>query len=382
MAIPLRHLRPLLAAFLLALAAPSGARASASDPPPGRIAAVLERTLASYSDRAGGADPRYYADGVWHTGNAACWVCNIGPGVGAATLAAERPELVRVAVATMGRALDRQLASGAFAGAGGAADAITTAWLVNDLGTVMLQLDGGLDGATRARWSRSLADSVDYLLRTNQTTWYVNGNINLSYTEALWLAWRITGADRYRSAYEASWSFTLNPPQGRWKGFGLRLTKRPARTDGADGAGYLAEKGAGLPGFDAEYAQLQLDVLASFYALSHEPRALRLMNLLMNGVISRVSSRSVLDARNGSRHSLRTPFLTPALSTLVRHGRDDLAFRLDAQLEAIDQQYAGALTFTHPNFYRGVGSWLATPLIEQDGTARCAAAGAARRQRS
>jgi hypothetical protein len=97
------------------------------------------------------------------------------------------------------------------------------------------------------------------------------------------------------------------------------------------------------------------------------------MNLLMNGVLPRVSSASVLDARRGSRHDLRTPFLTPALSVLVRAGRADLVPRLVAQLSALDSQYAGALGFTHPSFYRGAGTWLATPVLDARGTARLSA---------
>ena len=93
------------------------------------------------------------------------------------------------------------------------------------------------------------------------------------------------------------------------------------------------------------------------------------MNILMNGLLPKVDSSFTLDARNGSRHSLMTPFMTPALSVLVGSGsRPDLASKLAGQLRRVSSEYAGAITYTHPSFYRGVGTWLAAPLIASDVT--------------
>ena len=354
---------------MLALVSAVPARAAAADATPSLDATALSlmpglkttlgRTVESYRTRSSGTDPRYYADGDWINGNPACWVCRTGPGLGAAALVDTQPDLLPLVVATMNRAItDHQVANGSFTSTDNSAG-INTTWFVNNLGTVYLLLGDKVDAVTRARWASSIAAGVDFLLNNRETVWYVNGNINLAYTQSLWLAWTITGVSRYRTAYEASWEFTLRPPQPRWTGFGLVVERAPTRTDGADGSGYLSEGG----GFDPDYAQLQLDVLAAFYAVSREPRALWLMNVLMNKELTRVDSTWTLDARNGSRHSLLEPFMTSAMSVLALSGsRPDLVARLGSHLARVDVQYRNALTFTHINFYRGVGSWLGTPL--------------------
>jgi hypothetical protein len=354
----------LLVALLLA-AAPQPARADAAyGSLMTGLRGVLDRTVTAYADRTSAADPRYYENGLWVAPFTSCWTCSVGPAMGAALLVDDRPELLPVVTATVDRAiLEHQRANGAYYGPGNS-DAIQTGWGVPVLGTIYLTLGDRVDAATRARWAASIVAAADWLLTARETVWYVNGNINLSYTEALWIAWRISGAERFRAAYEASWSFTIDPPKPRWSSFGLRFTTAPTRADGGDGAGYLVESG----GYDPEYTMAQAEVAASWYALSHEPRALWLANLLVNQLLPRVGPTYTLDARNGSRHSLLTPFMTSALSVVVGSGsRPDLAAQLQGQLARVAKEYAGAITYTHPSFYRGVGGWLATPLILQAG---------------
>jgi hypothetical protein len=352
------------AAALLAPLQPARADASADQLAYGAqmrdLWGVLDRTVTAYADRTSDADPRYYADGAWVSPITNCWTCTMGPAMGAAVLVDERPELLPVVVATVDRAIrEHQRANGAFYGPGNS-DAIQTAWAVPILGTIYLTIGDRVDAATRDRWAASIVAGADWLLSAGETVWYVNGNINLSYTEALWIAWKISGDQRFRAAYEASWSFTIDPPKPRWAAYGLRITSAPTRADGSDGAGYLVESG----GFDPEYTMAQVEVASSWYALSREPRALRLMNLLINQLLPRVDAKYTLDARDGSRHSLLTPFMTSALSAVVASGsRPDLVSRLPAQLARVSKEYAGAITYTHPSFYRGVGGWLATPLI-------------------
>jgi hypothetical protein len=207
-----------------------------------------------------------------------------------------------------------------------------------EFGTAYEQLAANLDPAQRKRWQASLAAAADYLINKGVVTWYTNGNINLGETEFFYLVWQATKDDKYRQTYEASWSFTLSPPQARWPGAGLVIVKAPTRSDGADGSGYLAETGAGGTGFDAEYTELQLEVASRLYLLSRDPRALRLANLMLNMLLPRVDSAWRLDTSGGTRHTeavRHVGFLSSALTVLSLYGgRSDLAPLVSAQFTA------------------------------------------------
>jgi hypothetical protein len=72
----------------------------------------------------------------------------------------------------------------------------------------------------------------------------------------------------------------------------------------AGGAGYLAEKGAGAPGYDTHYTGLQADYAAELYAVSHDPGALWLLKLLYNQLMKRVTlSTLTIQAGGGSRET-------------------------------------------------------------------------------
>lgn len=301
-----------------------------------------------------------------------CWPCNLGPAISDAILARRDRTRLPVVIDSFDRALaDHQTPGGSFVGddnAGG----IDTAFFVPELGTALITLGPRLDAATRARWAAAIVRGADYLIRSGDTTWYVNGNINLAFTEVLYLAWRVSRQERFARAYEASWSFLTNPPRPRWAGYGLVVERSPAsrgraRAVASRTAGYLTESSGRGPGFDPEYTQLQLDTAASLFVLSHDPRALRLMNLLMNAELPRVSSTFILNATGGSRHSLRTPFLTSALSLLVRYGRPGLARLLPAQTAQLISSYRTYMVYTNRNFYFGLSRWLAPLLLDAGG---------------
>src|SRR4029079_8667659 len=98
--------------------------------------------------------------------------------------------------------------------------------------------------------------------------------------------------------------FTLHPPQDRWPGFGLQLLDTGPTTGGERGAaGCLAESGGGPPGFDPEYAGIQLDVVSRLYVLSGDPRALRLANLLTNALLPSVGATLLVRRGRGSQHT-------------------------------------------------------------------------------
>ena len=217
-----------------------------------------------------------------------------------------------------------------------------------------------VDPTVRARWITGLTRAADYLIAKNNPGYYVNGNINLSVAETFRLAAAITGDQRYAQAYEATWSYTLAT--------GLVVERSPTRADGGDGMGFLKENG----GFDPGYAQLQLDVLASLYSVSHDPRALWVMNLLMNRLLPRIGRGLTFDARGGSRLDSVSAFMTAALPLLVATGsRPDLAPLVPTQDALVSATYAQitaatpsvAAVSSFPVSYRGVATWLSTPVI-------------------
>ena len=140
-----------------------------------------------------------------------------------------------------------------------------------EFGTTYHLLASDLDPATRTSWQASLTAAANYLINSGDTTWYANGNINLGYTEFLYLVWQATGNTTYEQAYNASWNFTMNPPKNRFPGSGLVITQQPTQADGSDGMAYLTEAGVGGNGFDPDYTQTQLDTACRLYLLSERP---------------------------------------------------------------------------------------------------------------
>jgi hypothetical protein len=183
-----------------------------------------------------------------------------------------------------------------------------------------------------------------------------------------WLAWAITGKQRFRDAYELSWQYTIHPPQSRWPGYGLQLTRTPSGAKGDVGAGYLAENGGSGPGFDPEYTAVQLDVASRAFLLSGDPRFLWLSNVLWNQISPRVNRHSwTFDARGGTRRSHLDMLTTPAIAVLATAGhRADLMQSLDAQTQiAMYTTYLGNArqNWGNESLYRGYGGELGTALL-------------------
>jgi hypothetical protein len=331
------------------------------------ISSLTQTVVGSYQERSSGSDSRYYRVGLWISDDMACWTCDMGPAVADAVLARRDASRLPVVIASFDRALsDHQAADGSFTG-GDPSPGINTAFFVPQSATALIAIGDRLDPATRARWTAAVTGGASYLINAGHVNWYANGNLNLAYAEVLYLAWRVSGQQRFADAYEAEWSFLVSPPAPRWAGYGLILTRAPTRPDGSDGAGYLTEDGGSGPGFDPEYTELQIDTASSLYVLSHDARALRLMNLLVNQELPRVDASFTLDATNGSRHSLRTAFMTSGLAVLVNHGRADLAPLLPVQTARIDSEYQTFMVYTHRNYYFGLSRWLTPLLLDANG---------------
>ncbi len=357
------------AAFLGAGAAAflgAGAASANTLSPAGQSVSFLTAQVGAY---AGPLGP--YGNGIWHSTNTVCWACNNGgPATAAATaymLTGEsRPSLLQAAEGTIDTAIaTRQNPDGSFSPPAGDSqpDGIATIFFSLEMGNTYKELSSVLDPARRGRWQRSLAAVATYLIRNGNVTWYTNGNINLGIVELFYLAWNATGNEAFHTAYEQAWTFTLSPPQSRWPGCGLVVVNAPNHADGSDGAGYLAEIGAGGTGFDAEYTELQLDVASRLYLLSGDPRALRLANLLVNVLLPRVDSSWMLDTSGGTRHtelSRKVPFMTSAFTVLgLDGGRSDLVTRIAPELAAIEASYTQPWNAYSEVYRRALGNDIA-----------------------
>jgi hypothetical protein len=267
--------------------------------------------------------------------------------------------LVNVAVDTFNNLVGRQQSDGSWD-----ESPVETGFLAVELGTSYLELKDLLSPGTRQAWANAMSGAANYIVSSDSLLWYINGNVNLRQAEVMWLTWQITGEQQYENDYEAEWNFTMSPPQARWPGFGLRLTRVGLRPDGGDSAGYLAESGGGAPGFDPEYTMTQLDTATGMWILSHDPRWLRLMNLFFNQLRSRISSDFWLNATGGSRHSTVIPFYSAGPIVLYASGdRPDLARFVTGDLRAQQSWWANTSMSRNVNSYRGLSGWLSLMVL-------------------
>ena len=365
----------------LALALPGAVNAASFDNPSvvaqprTPVAAGVERIvrdeLGAAYNRSGPRDQRYYRGGEWRNADRGCWTCDVAPATAAGVLWATSgltDTLMRSAVvATFDHAIrEQQRADGLFKGAN-SSPGIHAAFFGVELGTTYLLVGDRVGAATRARWRASLERAADALIREGDTTWYANGNINILFAELLYDTWRATGRADLHRAFDNALEFTLHPPQRRWPGRGLIITRDPLLASGADGAGYLSEEGPGGVGFDPEYTGMQLDAASRLWLFSRDPRVLRLANLLANELLVRVDSNSDLDTSGGTRHpqpNRRAPFLTGGIATLAwAGGRPELGAHLPSQLARARYEYDETRAPKHHNDVRWLSTQLGTLLL-------------------
>lgn len=330
-----------------------------------RLTGLTRRVLDSYLDRSDPQDPRYWQDGAFiSVGGEQCWSCYDTAATAAAVLSREGKgdvQMRNIAVRTFNYAIRTyQQATGEFAGGG-----VTTGFFAVELGISYLELKPYLATDTRATWVDSLRRAANYLISSGDLTFYINGNVNLRQTEVMWLAWASTKEQRFWTAYEQEWAFTIAPPSPRWAAYGLRLTVTPTRPDGSDGSGYLTESnGVDTPGYDPSYTMGQLDTAAELYVLTRERRYLLLMNLFFNQLRPRIGANYYLNATGGTRRNDMVPFLSAGPEVLVSSGeRRDLTGFWLAQLGAIHYQYGAAMKYGGVNFYKGTSGWLSVPVL-------------------
>ncbi|MCW2995063.1 MAG: hypothetical protein JWQ18_2558, partial [Conexibacter sp.] len=376
-AMPRTRILTLFALLLSLLCLPAAASAAPDPALVAKDATLINDGLTAFTQQSSPTDTQYFSNGTWLSDSSTWWSYTQGGPASAAavlwrTTGETRDDLYTTAVSAIDTAIaTHQRADGAFAGAPGDSQSasIATNMYTRELGVAYLALEPRLDPARKAAWSAAIGRAADFLIATGETKWYTNGNIELGELELMYLAARITGQARFANAYAAQWSFALSPDQVRWPGFGLQITRVPTRPDGGDGAGYLSESsGPGAPGFDAEYVGVQLDVATRLWALTRDPRALRLMNLEVNQLLPRVNTTTwQLDTSNGTRHTeaARTvPFLTQALAVLAGSGRPDLASAAASQWTKTESTYRGTYRYTSVTFYKGLGSQLSSTLLD------------------
>jgi hypothetical protein len=327
---------------------------------------LLERAVVSLATKSSPGDSEFFAHGVWMSADETCWRCNVGPGTAAAVLWGtgtwRRAWLLRLAEQTFDTAIQQhQEEDGSFGPAlgGESNNVIGTMFFSLDLGVADRELEPALGAVRAARWRTALKRAAGYLV-SQMSGVYVNGNINLGTATVLRLTAAATGDRRWSAAFARELAFTLHPnASARSAGFGLRYTVSPSVSTDANGAGYLAERGVGAPGFDPEYTELQDDMASVLYAVDRGPESVRLLNLLTNVLLPRVDSSYRLHTYGGSRHGTPTsvvPFTTSALPILAfQLGRGDLVRRAQAQLARIREEIRNATRYPYRNSYRYLG---------------------------
>jgi hypothetical protein len=265
-------------------------------------------------------------------------------------------ETIYVAIA------DDQTPDGSFNPPDTAANVDNSIWFGDELGTTYRLLAPYLSVQTLSAWRASLSADANYLINSGNTSWYINGNINLAETELLWLAWQATGNQTYETAYNDSWTYIINPPQTKFPGAGWITVTTPTQADGSDGQGYFAETGDGT-GWDPYYATLQLDVAARLYLLSGDPRALRVANMIMNLESPLVDTSDwILNTSYGTRHiGVGTAeFITSAYAVLgFEGGRADLVPDILPQIQEEEQWYIQPGSANLAGFRRAFGNSVA-----------------------
>jgi hypothetical protein len=334
------------------------------------LASAMTTDLATMAKKDSASDGRYYENGQWVWDDLSCFRCSVGPGLAAASVANATGSSTALAeaIATFDRAIaDHRLSSGAFGppGPGENGPDIQTAFFGEQLGQAYLLLNNKLDAAHRSSWLAALKGCADFLIRNGNLTWYSNGNLALVNTLVVALTAKATGDATYTTAYQSALQFAMTPtPATKWAGDGLHYTTVPAKADGSDGSGYLAEAaGSGTPGFDADYTQVQLSMAATLFHFTGDQTALRLANLLFNQLLPRLDTGTFsLSTSGGTRHPQAgrvVGFDTPALSILaLEGGRTDLIPLLSGQVQHQRDRYGYVFAESTPALgeYQSIGS--------------------------
>jgi len=194
------------------------------------------------------------------------------------------------------------------------------------LGWIILGLEPHLDDARRRRMIKTLVRCYDEVARATHFNVYINGNYQIPLCELAYFHGLFTGSEAASEAYERCVGFLCTPERTdpRWRGWGLRLTQEPTRSDWHDAVGHFSEVEERRPDpertFDGEYTQLQLDHVIRLWLLNGDGRMLHFANALFNAILPYADRTTwQCDFRDGSRRDQIVPFFNAGLATLFLH---------------------------------------------------------------
>jgi hypothetical protein len=318
-------------------------------------AKLVEDCLTGWARKATPTDRAFYdRSGEWRTDPPSMLVGRSQGGPASAAAAAWRygGQLNGGQLAVARDSIDWALANGSRFGLGSAV--IETMMFAHELGTTRLLIPASVLGDARAkRWDDALTQAGD--LCALNARWLANGNINLGYCLAIYLAARVTGLQRLRDAFQQAWAFTMRH---------LVVTQTPSWTTQTVGAAYFTEDG----GYDPAYQQVQLDTLSRLTVLSGDPFVAGVMNLCFNQIRKDVGADFSLDVSYGSRHKntvwQRVPFTTPAAELLVTRGRAGLRAFADGQWPEVDAAFRATMTYSNVAMMKNLGGQVGTLLVD------------------
>jgi hypothetical protein len=117
--------------------------------------------------------------------------------------------------------VSQQNSEGQWFVATGAAVNTDTYFLLGNL-ALAVQLGGSdLGAARKASWTAAAELAATYLLNPLNSSYYVNGNLELDVAVSLYALWQITGKASWLSAFETQWTKTLYPTNSYLTSAGL-----------------------------------------------------------------------------------------------------------------------------------------------------------------
>lgn len=200
-----------------------------------------------------------------------------------------------------------------------------------------------------------------------EINWWTNANVEMMEAIVYALMFRLATRIEWQQAYDKQVDQIFAPPQtGSFVGMGAVVTQAAAVPTGdwADARLYVTENG----GYDPDYSQVQCTLLAKLWKITGDIRVLRMLNGIMNTLISTLNLTTMRFDGVGTRRTYPDgiPLFTPALPTLAWSGaRPDLLPLVEPSFEiALKGQFPAAISDLTSNpwwpgaFSSVPGEWL------------------------
>lgn len=243
----------------------------------------------------------------------------MGGGAGAAGLfhaagSSDRSWLAEYAKAVVEQAITAQAANPVPSRPGVYADGPSWGLGVAYVLETYLWLKPYLDTATRNRWLASFNLAANDWF-SNERNYYVNGNVEVGETLAVYLMYLVTGDSVWQSRYQTQIATTIAPStsigalgnNANAAGFGWKWVVEPTggssvggnglagTGDGANGKGYFAESKNDTThpeqiGYDVIYTTVQLEFMIRLYEWSGDARLVKYINSMLNLLLDSVNT--------------------------------------------------------------------------------------------